>query len=186
MAIGKPQSLLEGLCGHALSFGAESIEVRRENDQRWRVWANQATERFSIFKCAPSSRDAKELLENLDAALKKPVRAVFGGRVFLLKARTDDTRAFFVSIEMAPKVDPSAPPKFTAKQGQYLAYIHSYTKLHRYPPAESDLQQYFRVSAPSIHEMIKTLERNGLIEKIPGQARSIRLCVDPEKLPTLE
>jgi hypothetical protein len=30
--------------------------------------------------------------------------------------------------------------------------------------------------------MIKTLERNGLIERIPGQARSIHLLVAPEYL----
>jgi DNA-binding MarR family transcriptional regulator len=34
--------------------------------------------------------------------------------------------------------------------------------------------------------MIKTLERNGLIEKKPGQARSIRLLVAPEHLPRLK
>ena len=37
-------------------------------------------------------------------------------------------------------------------------------RIHRCPPAESDLQYYFRVSPPAIHDMIKTLERNGLIE----------------------
>jgi hypothetical protein len=30
---------------------------------------------------------------------------------------------------------------FTAKQGQYLAYIHLYTRLHRRPPAETDMQE---------------------------------------------
>lgn len=74
---------------------------------------------------------------------------------------------------------------FTTKQGQYLAFIYNYIKLHRQSPAESDLQRYFRVSPPSIHEMMKTLERNGLIEKTPGQARSIRLLVPPEHLPRL-
>jgi len=34
--------------------------------------------------------------------------------------------------------------------------------------------------------MIKTLERNGLIEKTPWQARSIRLLVNPEHLPPLK
>jgi DNA-binding MarR family transcriptional regulator len=34
--------------------------------------------------------------------------------------------------------------------------------------------------------MVKTLERNGLIEKTPRQARSIRLLVQPEHLPPLE
>jgi len=42
------------------------------------------------------------------------------------------------------------------------------------------------VKAPSaIHNMIKTLERNGLIEKQPGQARSIRLLVSSKHLPRL-
>jgi DNA-binding MarR family transcriptional regulator len=84
-----------------------------------------------------------------------------------------------------PKLDPTVTPPFTAKQGQYLAFIYYYTKIHRRPPAESDLQYCFRVSPPAIHDMIKTLERNGLIERKPGQARSIRLLVQPEHLPRL-
>jgi hypothetical protein len=37
-------------------------------------------------------------------------------------------------------------PPYTAKQGQYLAFIHCYQKIHRRAPAEADLQQYFQVS----------------------------------------
>lgn len=37
----------------------------------------------------------------------------------------------------------------------------------------------------SVHQMILTLERRGLITRIPGKARSIRLAVPPEKLPPL-
>jgi len=38
----------------------------------------------------------------------------------------------------------SRPGKsFTPKQGQYLAFIHLYTRLHRRPPAETDMQEYF-------------------------------------------
>jgi hypothetical protein len=38
-----------------------------------------------------------------------------------------------------------APAKsFTPKQGQYLAFIYAYTRLHRRPPAEADMQQYFQ------------------------------------------
>jgi hypothetical protein len=48
---------------------------------------------------------------------------------------------------------------FTPKQGQYLAFIHLYTRLHRRPPAETDMQQYFHVSPPSVHQMVLTLER---------------------------
>jgi DNA-binding MarR family transcriptional regulator len=77
-------------------------------------------------------------------------------------------------------------PPYTHKQGQYLAFIHCYQKLHRRAPAETDLQQYFRVSPPSVHDMILRLEEQGLIARVPGQARSIRILLPPEQLPELE
>ena len=74
---------------------------------------------------------------------------------------------------------------FTPKQGQYLAFIHLYTRLHRRPPAETDMQQYFRVSPPSVHQMVLTLERAGFIRRQPRTARSIELLVEPQHLPEL-
>jgi hypothetical protein len=38
------------------------------------------------------------------------------------------------------------PPPFTDKQGQYLAFIHAYSKVHGFPPAETDLQRKFLVT----------------------------------------
>ena len=35
---------------------------------------------------------------------------------------------------------------YTATQGQYLAFIYYYTKIHGVPPAEADMQRYFKVS----------------------------------------
>jgi repressor LexA len=75
---------------------------------------------------------------------------------------------------------------FTKLQGQYLAFIALYMKLHRRPPAEADIQAYFEVTPPTVHNMIVTLERRGLISKTPGAARSIRLLVEAERLPPLE
>jgi len=81
-------------------------------------------------------------------------------------------------------VSPSAKT-FTPKQGQYLAFIHLYTRLHRRPPAEVDMQEYFRVSPPSVHQMVRSLETAGLIKRLPRTARSIELLVDPKTLPEL-
>jgi Mn-dependent DtxR family transcriptional regulator len=81
-------------------------------------------------------------------------------------------------------VSPSAKP-FTPTQGQYLAFIHLYTRLHRRPPAETDMQEYFRVSPPSVHQMVMTLERAGLIRRRPRTPRSIDVLVDPKLLPEL-
>jgi repressor LexA len=75
---------------------------------------------------------------------------------------------------------------FTNKQGQYLAFIHYYSKVNGQSPAEADMQRYFRVSPPSVHQMVVTLEANGFIERLPGQGRSIRLLLAREELPDLE
>jgi len=77
-------------------------------------------------------------------------------------------------------------PNFSELQGQYLAFIAMYTKLHRRAPAEADMQAYFRVTPPSVHNMIVTLERRGLISKTPGIPRSIRVLVSADLLPTLK
>lgn len=80
---------------------------------------------------------------------------------------------------------PASQPGFTQKQGQYLAFIHAYTQVLGRPPAEADLQRHFRVTPPSVHQMVLTLERAGLIRRQPGRARSIEVLVDPETLPVL-
>ena len=185
--MGKPTTLLEGLCSHARLLGAQSIDVEYKDGREW-VIANKGSIGIAIANYKSSSADAKELRGNLYAAAKKPTRTVIGGQVCILKVRVFESfgeDAFEVTIDPAPKLDPSVAPSFTAKQGQYLAFIYNYTKIHGQAPAESDLERYFRVSPPAIHDMIKTLERNGLIGRTPGQARSIRLLVRTEHLPRL-
>jgi DNA-binding MarR family transcriptional regulator len=76
--------------------------------------------------------------------------------------------------------------KFTEKQGQYLAFIHSYMVMYGRAPAEKDLLLFFKTTPPTIHQMILKLEENGLISRIPGQARSINLLVDPDEIPRLK
>ena len=79
----------------------------------------------------------------------------------------------------------ATPARFTAKQGQYLAFIWAYSQINRRAPAEADFQRYFKVTAPSVHQMLKTLDQLGLIKKQPGVARSIQLLVAPQELPIL-
>lgn len=75
---------------------------------------------------------------------------------------------------------------FTHKQGQYLAFLYYFSRVNGRPPAEADMQRYFRVSPPSVHQMVLTLEANGYIERTPGQGRSLRLLLAREDLPDLE
>lgn len=74
---------------------------------------------------------------------------------------------------------------FTDKQGQYLAFIHAYTCIAGRAPAEAELQRFFAVTAPSVHQMILTLERANLIKRTPGLARSIELLIPAGSLPVL-
>ena len=75
---------------------------------------------------------------------------------------------------------------FTRKQGQYLAFIYNYTRIHGRAPAEADMVRFFCVSPPAVHQMVVTLEKAGLISRVPGQARSVRLLVPKEDIPQLD
>src|SRR5438132_11950652 len=86
---------------------------------------------------------------------------------------------------LLPMSPPPAVPTFSSKQGQYLAFIYAYTRVLGRPPAEADMQRHFKVTAPTVHQMVLTLERNGLVKRQPGVARSIQLLVPPEALPIL-
>ncbi|MDX8524424.1 MarR family transcriptional regulator [Mesorhizobium sp. MSK_1335] len=81
---------------------------------------------------------------------------------------------------------PPDRPRFTEKQGQYLAFIWTYGLINARSPAERDMQRFFAVTAPSVHQMVITLERAGWIRRQPGVARSIELLLDPDSLPRLQ
>ena len=85
-------------------------------------------------------------------------------------------------LPMSPRLTVAS---FTPKQGQYLAFIYAYTRVLGRPPAEADMQRYFGVSPPSVHQMVLTLERAELVRRQPGVARSIEVLVAPELLPVL-
>ena len=72
---------------------------------------------------------------------------------------------------------------FTPTQGRYLAFIHAYTDLHGYPPAESEIAAAMCVSPPSVNQMVKMLEKKGLILRQPGQPRSLQILVPEDEIP---
>jgi DNA-binding MarR family transcriptional regulator len=78
------------------------------------------------------------------------------------------------------------PHRFTQMQGQYLAFIYVYARMFRHAPAEADMQRHFRVSPPTVHQMVLGLERDGFIRRQPGVARSIDVLVPPQDLPILD
>ena len=76
--------------------------------------------------------------------------------------------------------------KITERQGQYLSFISQYMKVNGRSPAESDIQRYFDVSPPTVHQMVVKLESLGLISRKLGVARSIKVLVSPDNIPELK
>jgi repressor LexA len=48
------------------------------------------------------------------------------------------------------------------------------------------MQAYFMVSPPAVHQMVLSLEKQGFIQRTPGQARSIRLLLTRKDIPELD
>ena len=102
----------------------------------------------------------------------------------------------FVRVEsgLAGEVDPGwhmlrpamSRLDISPRQGQYLAFIQAYTRVHRRAPSESEIQAYFLTTPPSVHEMLKTLTRKQFISRAPGVARSTRVLLAPHEIPDLE
>jgi hypothetical protein len=76
--------------------------------------------------------------------------------------------------------------RFTHRQGQFLAFIHLYRRLHRQGPAEQDMVQFFRLTPPSVHGMVVKLEQLGLVTREPGVPRSVRVAIPEGEIPALE
>ena len=90
--MGRPATLLEGLCGHARLLGAQSIQVEHKDGREW-VIANKGGFGIAIASYKSSGADAKELRGNLYAAAKRPVRTLIGGQVYILKVGVFEKRS---------------------------------------------------------------------------------------------
>lgn len=73
---------------------------------------------------------------------------------------------------------------FTPTQGRYLAFIHAYIGRRGYPPAESEIAAAMCVSPPSVNQMVKMLEKRGLILRQPGQPRSLQILIPEDEIPS--
>src|SRR3954470_23530224 len=71
---------------------------------------------------------------------------------------------------------------FTERQGQYLAFIDAYTRVHGRPPAETDMQR--QLSPPSVHHMVLTLERLGHIRRQQASRAASRCSSPPKTCPS--
>lgn len=70
---------------------------------------------------------------------------------------------------------PDEGPQPTRRQREYLEFIARYILRFGVSPAEIDIGRHFLVSAPSVNQMVQTLERRGFITRQRGVPRSISL-----------
>ncbi|MBI2924568.1 MAG: hypothetical protein HYY24_02555 [Verrucomicrobia bacterium] len=147
------------------------VRIREECDERLRILrVNQATIGLTAAQARELARGLLEVAAGDEAAATEEAW------------RSEERRR-----PARSRVEASRDrPRFTKTQGRYLAFIQAYMKLHGRAPAEAEFQHYFRVSPPSAHQMIVTLERKGLISRVPGAARSIRLAVPADQIPPLD
>ena len=151
-------------------------------------------QRLRVAEAEGASIIARLTLDDIDELLGSVAAEANHSKDARLRKRLDTIYERLRDVEEAHTDDPSttrlAPilsvPKYTPKQGQYLALIHYYTKIHGEAPSEADLQRYFKVSPPTVHRMVLALEDRGFIERFPGQSRSIRLLIARSELPDLE
>ena len=76
--------------------------------------------------------------------------------------------------------------KFTPQQGQYLAFIFFYTKLHKHGPNEVDCQAHFGGSLPAVRQVLDEMQAQDLIARRSGSGEAIALLVPRDELPELE
>lgn len=67
-------------------------------------------------------------------------------------------------------------PDLTSRQAEILAFLRSFIERHHRPPTRAEMADGLGFSSPNAaEEHLRTLERKGVIEMIPGAARGIRL-----------
>lgn len=128
--------------------------------------------RLSVCGILKASRDYLRL-DDMPTELRQGVEATMAWGQEIL----DQDKSSAKKSAKAPKV--KGP---SARQLDYLRFLHRYIELHRRAPSESEIVMHMRGTAPSAHDMIVKLEDLGYLERSPGAARSIRLLIDPKLL----
>ncbi|MGQ0651102.1 MAG: LexA family protein [Betaproteobacteria bacterium] len=161
------------------------------SDRRYRRLIITASPGTEIWLADDDGHLVQKVRGTLDTSLLPGHYVVefgLGTRTYPIHLMKDTTysQAEIEAGPSCPRPKVKLAPAYSSKQGQYLAFIYYFTKIHGKPPSEAEMQRYFRVTPPSVHQMVLSLESKGLIARTPGQPRSIRLLVDRAELPDLE
>jgi DNA-binding MarR family transcriptional regulator len=119
----------------------------------------------------------------VDADSHRPASAK---AAFALEAGRPSAKGKFMMKQASSLRPTTTTSRITKRQGEFLAFILRYTQKRGIAPSYEDMATHFGISSPSVNGMMKTLERNGFISRVPGAARTVRVEVRPEDLPESE
>ena len=105
---------------------------------------------------------------------------LMGGRLLVVTWQPEGLQTQVIDPSANDAAD--ARPRPTKRQLDYLLFIRKYITRYGRAPAESDIEKHFLVAAPSVNQMMQTLERRGFITRQPGVPRSTRICIDLDAL----
>jgi hypothetical protein len=72
---------------------------------------------------------------------------------------------------------------WTPTQGLYLSFMSAYERAFGLPPSTTEIAGALAVTPAAVSGMLRSMEKKGLIDRDPGEIRSIDLLVDRTQLP---
>jgi repressor LexA len=170
------------LPGHVESYGACLIPEAPTKGCETSLTVKRAQIRMDIAKV--SKQLAGQVVSRVEQANSGSIAIHFAsGSTLVVERRSDGVAAALHAPEATRPPSARSGPQPTRRQGEYLEFIKKYMLRFGVAPAESDIQRHFLVSAPSVNQMVRTLERRGLITRgrdFTGQVlpRSIRIVME--------
>ena len=127
--------------------------MSRESNARYHRLVIDAGPRVDIWLADNGGHLVQKETGKLDTRLLPGHYVVefgLGTQTYPINLRAD-SRYAQAEIEAGPtcaRPEVKLAPLYTAKQGQYLAFIYYFTKLHGASPSEAEMQRYFVSGKP--------------------------------------
>jgi hypothetical protein len=199
-------SLVATLAGCAYPIRNEAVvdtsppayegRASRPANCRTRWWLSRRRAVARGRRCSRCRCYGRWTRSSLPRAAASPTRSTSPRRCRAAASRPAISRSTgWRACRPCPPGDPCQPPgrcmavgddRRSARHQPDLAFNYVYAHMFGLAPAEADMQRHFRVSPPSVHQMVLGLERDGLIRRRPGAARSIDILVPRQDLPILD
>lgn len=91
-----------------------------------------------------------------------------------------------VLTALASALNEATPGDYSPRQGQFIAFIHHYTKVSGQAPTDRDVERYFKISSSAAREMIERLEWGKFVACSDTKPRTLRVLIPAEQVPLLE